>query len=180
MAPNFSVLAAPDDLAQAMEVKPEHVDAILALAVTHVRLRPARRRPRTIDTVAIQALDRAWRIFAVMQASLPDLRNASKLLDAFRSLGYARRQDGAHRQPLREERRHRRWSDVQRTLGGAGVSTRSPNSYKDVSASINHGDPLAQDLAIDAVARQLAEFAAALSPQQEDSRGLLGRLFQRA
>ena len=34
VAPNFSILAAPEDLAHAMEVKPEHIDAILSVAVT--------------------------------------------------------------------------------------------------------------------------------------------------
>src|SRR6185369_7647301 len=34
VAPNYSILAAPEDLAHAMEVKPEHVDAIISLAVT--------------------------------------------------------------------------------------------------------------------------------------------------
>ena len=43
---------------------------------------------RSLDTLAIKALDRAWRIFPVLQASLPAIRNAHKLLDAFRSLGY--------------------------------------------------------------------------------------------
>ena len=89
VAPNYSILAAPEDLAHAMEVKPEHIDAILSLAVTQYDF-VLLDVPRSLDTIAIKALDRAWRIFPVLQSGLPDLRNAGKLLEAFKSLGYPR------------------------------------------------------------------------------------------
>ena len=134
--------------------------------------------PRALDTVAIRALDRAWRIFGIMQSTLPDLRNASKMLAAFRSLGYP---------PDRTElvvNRFERSSEIgveeiQRSLGSVRLRT-VPNSYKDVSASINHGDPLVKTSRSNAVARTLAEFAQSLSPREEEARGLIGRLFRRA
>jgi pilus assembly protein CpaE len=177
VAPNYSVLAAPEDLAQAMEVKPEEVEAILALAATQyddVLLDLG----RTLDTVTIRALDRAWRIFPVLQATLPDLRHAGKLLDAFRSLGYA---------PEKTEavlNRYERGAEigteqVQRALGNVRLHTVA-NAWREVSASINHGDPVAKSSRSSAVARQLGEFAALLHPRAEPARGLIDRLFRRA
>lgn len=87
VAPNYSILAAPEDLSQAMEIKPEHVDAVLALAASQYDFVIVD-VGRSLDTLAIKALDRAWRIFAVMQSGLPDVRNAGKLLEAFKALGY--------------------------------------------------------------------------------------------
>jgi pilus assembly protein CpaE len=178
VGPNFSVLAAPEDLAHAMEVKPEHVDAVLALAVTQydfVILDVG----RLLDTITIKALDRAWRIFAVMQSGLPDLRNATKLLEAFRSLGYPT--DKTELIINRFERNAEiGLEQVQRSVGGVRLNT-VPNSWREVSSSINHGDPLTRSARSNNVARQLAELAQVLSPRQEDNRsGLLGRLFRKA
>jgi pilus assembly protein CpaE len=179
VAPNYSILAAPDDLAHAMEVKPEHVDAIVALAASQydfVLLDVS----RSLDTIAIKALDRASRIFPVIQSSLPDLRNAAKLLEAFRSLGYpsdkveliVNRFDKGGEIGLEH---------IQRTLGQVRVRT-VPNSWREVATSINHGDPLVRSARASAVARNLTELAQALSPRREEENrvGLLGRLFRKA
>ena len=177
VAPNYSILAAPEDLAHAMEVKPEHIEAILAVAVNQydfVLLDVG----RSLDTLAIKALDRAWRVFPVIQASVPDLRNAAKLLEAFKSLGYP---------PDKTEPIVNRFDkggeigleQVQRTLGRVKLHT-VPNSWREVASSINHGDPVIRTSRTSNVARYLAEFAQALSPRQEETRGLLGRLFRRA
>jgi pilus assembly protein CpaE len=177
VAPNYSVLAAPEDLAQAMEVKPEEVEAILALAAAQyddVLLDLG----RTLDTVTIRALDRAWRIFPVLQATLPDLRHAGKLLDAFRSLGYP----ADKTEPILN--RYERGAEigteqVQRALGNVRLHTVA-NAWRDVSASINHGEPVAKSSRSSAIARQLGEFAALLHPRAEPARGLIDRLFRRA
>jgi pilus assembly protein CpaE len=178
IGPNYSILAAPDDLAHAMEVKPEHVEAILSVAASHydfVLLDVG----RNLDTLTIKALDRAWRIFAVMQSGLPDLRNAAKLLEAFKSLGYPA--DKTELIINRFDRRSEIGIDqVQRSLRGVRLNT-VPNSYKEVSASINHGDPLARTARSNSVVKQLAELALLLSPRPEETnRGLFGRIFKRA
>lgn len=178
VAPNYSVLAAPDDLAHAMEVKPEHIDAILALAVTQYDF-VLLDVDRSLDTIAIKALDRAWRIFPVLQSGLPDLRNAGKLLEAFRSLGYP--QDKAELIINRfDKSADIGITQVQRSLGNVRLST-VPNSWREVSASINHGEPLTRGARGNAVARQLIELAVELSPRPEEGRaGLLNRIFRRA
>jgi pilus assembly protein CpaE len=178
VGPNFSVLAAPDDVAQAMEVKPEHIEAILALAVRQYDF-VILDVPRSLDTTAIKALDRAWRIFPVLQSGLPEVRNAGKLLEAFKSLGYA---------PDKTEliiNRFDRNSEigieqVQRSVGHTRLIT-VPNSYREVNASINHGEPLVRTARANPVARHLVDFADTLSPRPEEARsGLLGRLFRKA
>ena len=109
-----------------MEVKPEHIDAILSLAVTQYDFVLLDLR-RSLDTVAIKALDRAWRIFPVLQSGLPDLRNASKLLEAFQSLGYP--QDKTELIVNRFEKSGDIGLDqVQRSLGSVRLNT-VPNSY---------------------------------------------------
>ena len=179
VAGGCSVLAAPEDLAHALEIKPEQVDSILALAAAqydYVILDV----PRALDQAAIKALDRASRIFAVMQSALPDLRHAGRLLQAFRALGYP---------PDRTEvilNRFERGSEigidqVQRVMG-PGVRLRTlPNAWKDASTSINHGEPLAVSARSGALTRQLGELAASLVPASQASpRGLIERLFRRA
>lgn len=177
ITPNYSILAAPEDLSKAMEIKPEHIDAILSLAVTQydfVLLDIA----RTLDTLAIKALDRSYRIFPVLQAGLPSLRNASKLLAVFKSLGYP-----ADKIELIVNRFEKggdiSLDDIQRSLGTANLRT-VPNSYKEVNASINQGNALAEDARSNTVTKNLAEFALSLNPKQEDNRSLLNRLFGRA
>ncbi|HWW07253.1 AAA family ATPase [Collimonas sp.] len=177
VAPNYSILAAPEDPAQAMEVKPEHIDAVLNLAVTQydfILLDVG----RTLDTVSIKALDRADRIFPVLQAGLPYLRNAKKLLKIFKSLGYP-----SNKIELivnRFEKSSEIGIDQIRDSLGVVTLHTVPNSYKEVNASINHGDPMIETARSNAVTRNLAAFALSLSPREEESRSLLDRLFRRA
>jgi pilus assembly protein CpaE len=160
-----------------MEVKPEHVEAILKQAVMQfdfVVLDMA----RTLDPLTIKALDRAYRIFPVLQAGLPHLRNASRLLAVFRSLDYPT--EKIELLVNRFERSGEIGVDaIQRSLGAHKLHT-VPNSYKEVNASINHGNALVQTARSNAVARNLAEFVMSFSPREEDAQGVLGRLFRRA
>jgi pilus assembly protein CpaE len=177
VTPNFSVLAAPEDLAHAMEVKPEHLDAIVTLAMSHYDfvLLDAN---RTLDTTAIRALDRAHRIYIVLQSSLQHVRNAHKLLQVFNSLGYP---------ADKAELIVNRWENsseigleqIRKTVGSVRITTVA-NSYREVSAAINHGDPLARTARGNTVARQIEDLCDGLLPRREDNRGLLGRIFRRA
>ena len=177
IAANYSILAAPEDLTRAMEIKPEHIDAILSVALTQYDF-VLLDMSRTLDTLAIKVLDRAYRIFPVLQAGLPGLRNASKLLAVFKSLGYP-----ADKIEVIVNRFEKggdiSLADIQRSLGTANLRT-IPNSYKEVNASINQGDALAEVARSNAVAKSLADFALSLSPKQEESRSLLDRLLRRA
>lgn len=177
VTPNFAVLAAPEDPAEAIEVKPEHLEAIIALASAsydYVLLDMGRH----FDTMAVRCLDQATTIYAVLQASIPALRNARRMLDVFRSLGYA---------PEKVELVLNRFekggaigvAEIERSLGRMPVHTVS-NSYRHVMASINHGGPLAASGRANPVSRSLAQFARELGPQDEAGRAtMFGRLFGR-
>ena len=177
VAPGFSILPAPDDLGQAVEIRPEHLDALLSVAAAHYDF-VLLDMSRTLDTLAIQALDRSTRIYLVMQSAVPDLRHAAKLLDAFRTIGY-----GPERTELILNRFEKSAAigldHVQRALGPVRVHT-VPNAWREVHAAINHGEPLARAARGSGVARQLAGLALALSPRPDAQRGLLGRLLRRA
>ena len=177
IAANYSILAASDDISKAMEIKPEHIDAILSLAVTQYDF-VLLDMSRTLDTFAIKALDRAYRIFPVLQAGLPGLRNANKLLAVFKSLGYP--EDKIELVINRFEKSSEiSLEDMGRTLGTVNLRT-IPNLYKEVNSAINHGDALAEVTRSNAVTKNLADFALSRSPKQEESRSLLDRLLRRA
>lgn len=177
IAPNYSILAAPDDPDQAAEVRPEHIEAILRLGATEYDF-VLLDMPRTVDPVAIAALDRATRIFLVLQTSLPHLRNAGKLLALFRSLEYP-----ADKLELIVNRHDKGapigLDTVRRVLGDYRIHTVA-NNYREVSTAISEGIPLPQGARGKGVARSLGKFAEAINPAPEVSRGIFGRLFGRA
>lgn len=177
ITPSYSIMAAPEEPSQAMEIKPEHIDVILNLAVSQydfILLDIG----RSLDTLSIKALDRADRIFPVLQAGLPSLRNANKLLTVFKSLSYP-----IGKIELIVNRFEKSGdigiNDIQRSVGEVSLHT-VPNSYKEVNSSINHGDPLIESARSNTVTKNLTELALSLSPKQEESRSLFGRLFRRA
>lgn len=177
VAPNFSLLAAPEDVSKSMEVKPEHIDAILGLAVNlydFVLLDVG----RNLNTLAIRALDRAHRIYPVLQAGLPSIRNANKLLAVFKSLGYP-----ASKTELIVNRFEKSGeiglNEIQRSLGSVTLLT-IPDSYKEVNTSINRGTPLVEISRTNPVAKCLADLALSLSPRQDQSTTFFGRLFRKA
>jgi len=173
----YSILAAPEDPAAAMEIKPEHVDEILHLAVIQYDF-VLLDLSRSLDTLTLKALDHAYRIFPVLQATLPNLRHAHKLQLIFKSLGYP---------PEKIEwvvNRFEKTGDIsldsiQRTLGASRLRT-LPNDYREVNTAINQGNTLAALNRSSAVSKSLAEFALSLSPRVEESRSLLDRLLRRA
>jgi pilus assembly protein CpaE len=176
VAPNFSILAAPDDHTQSVEVTPAQVDAVLAVAVQHydfVLLDVG----RPISTLAIKALDRAHTIYPVLQANLPSVRNAKKMLAIFKSLDY-----GLDKVELVINRFERKGAigvaEIERALGKFTVHTVA-NSYRHVTAAVDHGEPLLASAPSDPVLRDVARMAATLSPRVTPARGLLERLMLR-
>lgn len=177
VSPNYGVLAAPEDPGHAMEVKPEHVDVLLNVAVNNydfVILDVG----RTLDAVTIRALDQAHQICPVIQMTLPFLRDASRLLAAFRSLSYPK-------EKIRllinryEKRGEISLEDVTRTLGIEPFKT-LPNSYEAVAAAVNQGRPIASFARNNPVAKNLQELAQHFTKRSEQSNAFLGRLLRRA
>lgn len=173
VAPNFSILAAPDDHSEAVEIAPAHVEAVLALAVQHydfVLLDIG----RAIGTLSIKALDQATTIYPVLQASVPSVRNAKKMLAIFKSLDY-----DAGKVELVVNRFDRKGAigvaEIERALGKFTIHT-VPNSYKQVTAAIDHGEPLVASSPSNPVLRQIASLADTLRPRAQPARGVFGRL----
>jgi pilus assembly protein CpaE len=177
VAPGFGVLAAADDPAQAKEAKPEHLDSILRVARQHydyVLLDVGRQ----IDAVSLRALDTTDTIFPVLQLALPDIRDARRLLDIFRSLGYAL--DNIRLVVNRYEKGGKlRLQDLHSALGAEVVHT-VPNDYVAVTDSVNQGVPVLQLSRSSAAARSLADFVEMVTARRvPESKGLFDRLFGR-
>jgi pilus assembly protein CpaE len=175
--PNYGVLAAPEDPGHAMEIKPEHVEALLNVAANnydYVILDLG----RTLDAVTIRALDQAHQIFPVIQMTLPFIRDASRLFSAFRSLSYSK-----EKIRLLINRYDRRGEislqDVTRTLGIEPFKT-LPNSYEAVAAAVNQGQPIASFARNNPMTKSLEELAQQLTRRSEESNAFLGRLLRRS
>ena len=178
VAPGFGVLAAADDPSQSTEAKPEHIDTILRLARQHydyILLDVGRQ----IDAVSLRALDSTDAIYPVLQLALPDIRHARRLLDIFRSLGYAN--DQIRLIVNRYEKGGRlRLQDLHGALGAEVLHT-IPNDYIAVTDSVNQGIPVLKLARGSAVARSLADLVEVLTARRvaESRNGLFERLFGR-
>ena len=173
---NYEILAAPEDPAQSMQVKPEHLDAILNLAVNQYDF-IILDLSKTLDELTIKALDRAHNVFLVVQTMLPYIRNASRMLTVFRSLGYP---------PDKVELIvNRFWKngeigldDLRATLGPSRMRV-IPNGYKEVAKAINQGVPLATIAKSSLVLKAITELMQSLLPKPDQVQaGLLGRLLK--
>ena len=178
VTPNFGVLAAADDPAHKVDMQPEHMDRILAVARQHydyIVLDVGRQ----IDALSLRALDNADAIYPVLQLALPDIRDGRRLLDIFRSLGYP----GERLRLIvnRYEKGGRlRLADLEQALGAAVVHT-VPNDYLAATDSVNQGIPLLQLSRTSAVARSLADLVEQVTKRRvTESRGLFDRLFSRS
>jgi pilus assembly protein CpaE len=163
VSPTLSVLPAPAELSQALEVKAAHVEAIIKQArqmFDFVVLDVG----RSIDALSLQALDQATQIFPVLQLSLPQARDAKRLRALFRSLEYS---------PQKITwlvNRYQKGGDItldslQQALGSKSLTT-IPNHYGAVSTSVNQGVPIDKLSRGNPVARALTELALTIAPPE--------------
>ena len=150
------VLAGVEDPAQALEILPEHLDAILSAAKSRwdwVLVDVG----RNLDARSLRVLDGADLIYPVLQTTLPFIRDARRLLEVFRGLDY----------PLEKCRlvvnRHERRGDigiheVEKTLG-APVARLVPNHYAAVAASVNGGIPMLRLACTSPVSKALVQWS---------------------
>ena len=139
--PRLAVLAAPDDPSHGLEARPEHVESLLVLARKHfdyIILDVG----RTVDAASVRALDHADLIYAVLQANLPSVRGARRMLNVFRNLEYP-----VHKTELVVNRYEKsgdlRIKDIEDVLGNR-IHRTIPNDYAAVAASVNQGVPVEQ------------------------------------
>ncbi|WP_298235030.1 AAA family ATPase [uncultured Azohydromonas sp.] len=176
------VLPAPEDIAQALEVKAEHVQAIVRQArqmFDAVVLDLGAR----IDALSLPALDQAAQVFPVLQPYLPQLRDARRMRATLQSLDVPQ-----HKLCWIVNRCHKHGElplqSLTQVLGDDAVYT-VPNHHASVGAAVNQGQPIA---AHSPVARALDELAARLAPKPQQPQpqaaprreGWFSQLFARA
>lgn len=156
VTPDCHVLAAPENLAEAGLIKPEHLDTLLSVAASHYDY-VVLDLGRSLDALSLRALDKSETIFLVIQLTLPFIRDCKRLIHALTSLGYSRDKISL------VVNRHEKGGDItiqdaERVLGQK-ISKIVPNSYRAVAASVNQGVPLLKLAPRDPVARALADLA---------------------
>jgi len=175
-SPGLWVLPAPDDPAQASEVQPEHVFTILKLAremFDYVVIDAG----RSLSSVTLQALDTSDKVYAVLQLTLPFIRDGKRLRDVFRSLDYAPSKIQWVVNRYQKDSRIT-LADLRQTLGTAGDFVTLPNQYKAVADSVNQGVPVADVAPGNAITKALKDFATNVAPAPEMAeRGWFGGLF---
>ncbi|QYF95027.1 AAA family ATPase [Massilia sp. PAMC28688] len=173
----FGILAAADDPGHKVELKAEHMDAILRVARKHydyILLDVGRQ----IDAISLRALDSADAIYPVLQLGLPDIRDGRRLLDIFRSLGYPL--DNTRLIVNRYEKGGKlRLQDLRSALG-ADILHTMPNDYLAVTDSVNQGVPVLRLSRNAPVSRSLAELVESITAHRlPENKGLFDRLFGR-
>ena len=177
VTPGFGILAAADDPGVAVDLKPEHMDAILRVARQHydyIVLDVGRQ----IDAISLRALDSADGIYPMLQLGLPDIRDGRRLLDIFRSLGYPL--DNTRLIVNRYEKGGKlRLQDLQSALGAEIIHT-IPNDYIAVTDSVNQGVPVLRLSRSAQVSRSMIELVETVTSRRvPENKGLFDRLFGR-
>lgn len=174
-APNLFVLAAPEDPVHAIDVKREHIEAIVQLARRHYDF-VVLDVSRSFDAVSLQALDMADAIFPVLQLTLPFVRDGKRLLSIFHSLDLPRSK--VHPIVNRHEKGGElSLQDLERAIG-AKVMLTIPNSYEAAANSVNLGIPIAKASRGNPISKRLIELGHELLPttDQAASGGWLHRM----
>ncbi len=168
VSPGLHVLAAPDDPALASDVLPEHVQAIVAVARTMFDI-VVIDSGRSLSAVTLQALDLADQVFAVLQLTLPFIRDGKRLNEVFHSLGYP--QSKIHWVVNRYEKNSQiTLDDLKQTLHITDLVT-LPNQYDVVATSVNQGVPVATVAPNSAISKALRDWAQRIAPLADKPKG---------
>ena len=173
--PNLGVLAAPETLEQAIEIKPEQTDTIIKLAAAEHDC-VIMDLGRNFDRVVVKALDLADLVFPVLQLSLPFIRDAKRVLNTLHALGVpdSRVQLIVNRL---ERGSNLQVSDAEQALGRK-IALTIPNSYRAVSASVDQGTPISKIDTRNPVTLRLRTLAVdKFGVTGAASRGWFGQLF---
>ncbi|MGY8904549.1 MAG: AAA family ATPase [Burkholderiales bacterium] len=158
---NVHILPAPDLPNQIDAVTPDALEAIVSLArmeYDFVLLDMS----RTLDRLAVKALDLSDRIYMTLQLSLPTIQAVKRLTAVFSGLGYP-----SSKLSVVVNRFYKGGAFRQEELDRATNMLAKrivPNSYVAVTESINQGIPMIQLAPRDPVTRALQEWAQELAP----------------
>lgn len=172
--PNFGMLAAPEEPEKAAMIKPEHVKRLFQVAMQYYDFVIVD-IGRELDPISISVLDQADMIFPVLQQSLPSIRNAKRMLNAFHALNYP---DDKLRLVVNryEKKAEISLGDMEQTLSQK-IFKAVPNDYSVVTDSVNQGIPAINLARRSSVAKSLQEFAHELSHGDASQKNLLKKLF---
>ena len=162
--PNYGVLAAPESTEQAVGIKPEHIDTLLKVAKAnydYVILDLGRQ----LNATSVKAMDHADMILAVLQETLPFIRDTKRLIHTMQMLDYPR--DKIHL----IINRYVKGGDIELRDVEMKVFKTIPNSYEAVSASVNLGVPIMKIAKHDPVTKALSEIAHHLVEGQQAKKG---------
>lgn len=180
--PGLMVLPAPDDPAAAEDVHAEHVRAILHTAQTdfdYIVIDLG----RTLNAMALQALDLADQVYAVLQLTLPFIRDGKRLQQIFRSLDYPPSKIGWIVNRF-EKGGQLTLEDLKKSLKAETLHT-VPNHYSVVADSVNQGIPVSRIAPRSPVTLALASLVHEITNDSPDDtvdsgwRNLLGKLFDK-
>ena len=178
VAPNLSVLAAPEDPAHGMEVTPDQIESILKLARAEYDFVIAD-VSRTLDAQTIKVLDHADTIYGVLQLTLPYIRDGKRLVDIFHTLDYPKNK--VQLVVNRYQQGGDIGLDALEKSCGTKVARTIPNHYEAVAASVNQGIPIARLARSSPVTRMLAEWGDELAKAEKRPQGAwVSRLLHRA
>lgn len=175
-APNFHVLAAPEDPAQSVDVKRDHVETIVRLAMSHYDF-VVLDVSRSLDAVSLQALDMADTIFPVLQLTLPYVRDGKRYFSIFHSLNYSRSKVQMIINRY-EKGGELSIEDLQQAVGEK-VCHVIPNSYMAAMSSVNLGIPIFKSARDNPISKVLLEMGSKFVPEEvpERDHGWLSRIF---
>lgn len=136
---NFWLLRAPQNPELAIGITPDQVDDIISVAVRHYDF-VCIDLARTLDPIALRAMDRADVVFPVLHSVLPFVRGMQRLQRTFRALHYpeSKIQLVANRQGYKDDLPV---ADIENALQ-AKFSVRLPSDFPNANTSINEGKPL--------------------------------------
>lgn len=175
--PNYGLIPSPEDPTHAREVRPAHIDSLLALARSefdYVILDLG----RSLDAVTVRALDQSDFVMPVLQVTVPFVREARRFLQLLRSLDYP----SAKVRPLVNrylKSAELTLDDVTRALG-MDVFATIPNHYSSVAASVNQGVPVMKLARSSPVSRSLEGLAKSFREQSVPGGGWLKKMLGRS
>lgn len=157
VAPNLFLLAAPDGPEEAFGITARQIGRILEVAREQYDFVVVDLVRTPATTVAIKAIDMADLVFVLFEATVPHLRDLSRSLRILRSLDCP---DSKLRLIVNRYNTHVAidLSQIERTVG-LKVDYTIPNSFAEVSESLNTGVLLAQAHPRNPVVRGLRDIA---------------------
>lgn len=182
---NVSILARPPELEKAYEVTPEGVEGALH-ALSGMFSYVVVDMPRTMDAINAAAIRHADCALIVTQLGVPFIRNATRMYDGLIRTGMPEGRVQIVLNRCNADHERIKPEEVEAHFGQP-VFAMIPNDYKRVQSALDLGHPIVADaptsparLAIQQLAKKLANESDVGETSTTESSGLLSRLWRRS